>query len=81
MIKSKKPKIRTAAVFDNIDVFDVRFKKIKNKWKAIVKYHLSTDAGEIAEQAYENRIDITSVDIKKMEKLIATIVDGRVLGD
>lgn len=81
MIKTKEPKIRTSAVFDTIDVLDVRFKKINNKWKAMVKYNLSTDTGEIAEQAYENIIEIDSKEIKKMEKLIATIVDGIVLGD
>lgn len=77
-IKTKKPVIRTPAVFDTIDAFDIRFRKIKNKWMGTIRYFLITDTGERQEKNYQEELDISDNEIKQLEKLINKIVDGTI---
>ena len=78
-IKAKEPIFRTAATFDNIDVVDIRFRKIGDNWKGIVKYQLLDVGGESDGEFYDKQIPVTDNEIKKMEKLIAKIVDGTII--
>jgi len=79
-IKIKKPVKTTEALFDKVEPFDVRFRQnVDNKWLASVKYRLFADNGEESESLYEDKIYVDDTDIKKLEKLIARIVDGKVI--
>jgi hypothetical protein len=76
-IKTKKPKIRKPAVFDTIDIVDIRFKRIDNTWLASVMYYLTTKQGEKEnDNYYRSEIIVNTSEINRMEALLAKIVDG-----
>jgi len=78
-IKSNKPIKRTKALFDNVEPFDIRFKQVDTGgWLAVVKYRMISDTGEESKNLYEDKTYVNEADVKKLDKLIARIVDGKV---
>ena len=78
-IKTNKPIVRIAQTFDNIDVLDIRFRKIGTEWKCSVKYRLLSDNGDTNNQIYMDNETVTDNEIKKMYNLIAKITDGTII--
>lgn len=74
-IKHPHPINRSAALFDTVEPFDIRFRLKEGKWSMVVKHKLVTSSGEESKETFEATGPVTLTEIHKLDILIKKIIN------
>ena len=75
-IKHPKPIERTAKTFDDVDYFDVRFRRQDGQWKFMIRYNLIAADGEIMTGFEDKSFEEVDKEVLKLDKFITKVLRG-----